>query len=624
MSAAALKPRASAASTTSAHPASKARSAPKPTATVPPATMPGPRMPLSAAAQGAIAEWAQNTPSGRRFTTRLRKGVGLLFVAQYYLGLATPECHERWYRQLDEHDRALALAPRSHGKTSSISRVLVLREILANRNIRILLLSRTTESAKDSLSVLKTDLETNEKILADWQVDGEGGSLRSKGSWGQTQFTVRRTKNLRDPTVRARGWGSKVTGGRYDLIILDDIEDDETVMNSQQRKKTLNRLRTTVAPLLDTGGRIVVIGTKKHADDLYTHVANDPTYAVIHDRALLEWPDLSKVTYETALDESGKEIVKSVHLAPGAGGRALWPEKWSIEALLLIWRSIGSRAFNQEYQNEATDDATTAFKLAWLDAAKKRGRGLGFVREGCIDGDPERPVPRCEGLIIWQSVDFALVDSPEAAEEQDSDWTVVCTWGLEWRTQTRYLLRLARRRGLSQKQAIGFVREEAARFPQRIAVVVERNAFGRLYESGLRRTTDLPIYAHTTDKKKHDIYEGVPAMSALYENEKIVLPYALPNELPANEDDPRGLVDEFVKEHHGLGREAHDDIVMASWISDVWIRRWIAVESRRRANGGHGGGSITVRTTTPQGRNQVSNQAGSKTSHARRAVSRAA
>lgn len=551
-------------------------------------------------AQRAVIEWAKGTADGRRFTTRRGNGVGLTFVAQHYLGLATADCHCRWYRELDRHDRTLVLAPRAHGKTSSIARVLVLREILANRNVRILLLSRTTQGANDSLAVIKTDLETNDKILSDWQVDAEGGTLKSKGAWGQTQFTVRRSKNLRDPTLRARGWGSALTGGRYDLIILDDIEDDESVINSQQRRKTLNRLRQTVAPLLDTGGRIVVIGTKKHADDLYTHVAEDPTYAVIHDKAIHEWPDLSRVTYEVELDESGKEVVKAAHVPADSPGKALWEEKWSVADLLKIRRSIGERAFEQEYQNEAVDDASTPFRLGWLTAAKQRGIGMGFLREGCINHDPTRPVPRCEGLIVYQCVDFSLVDDPERAEEQDSDWTVVETWGLRWTTQERILLRVARRQGLSQGQMLGFIREEAARFPQRIAVIVETNSFGKLHEMGLRRTTSLPLYGHHTDKKKRDLYEGVPGMAVNYEMGKVILPYAGAKELPGGEDDPRGLVDVFVKEHHGLGRERHDDTVMCAWIGETWIKRLIAkreAEAAARAKGKARGG---VRVRTPR------------------------
>ena len=83
---------------------------------------------------------------------------------------------------------------------------------------------------------------------------------------------------------------------------------------------------------------------------------------------------------------------------------------------------------------------------------------------------------------------------------------------------------MVRRRGLTPGQITALILEEAARFPQRAAIVVENNAFGKLYEVGLRRSKDLPIVGHTTDKKKHNLYEGVPGMSSLYEFGKVVQP----------------------------------------------------------------------------------------------------
>jgi hypothetical protein len=90
------------------------------------------------------------------------------------------------------------------------------------------------------------------------------------------------------------------------------------------------------------------------------------------------------------------------------------------------------------------------------------------------------------------------------------------------------------------------------------------------------------VYGHHTDKRKHDLYEGVPGMSANYENGKMVLPYARGADLAGDELDPRPFVDVFVAEHHGLGKEPHDDTVMSAWVGDVWIRRWIRLEEQRR------------------------------------------
>lgn len=532
------------------------------------------------------------TPQGRRGLTRLGGGRGLTWLAYHYLGLATPDCHRDWYRRFDEEKRIVFLAPRSHGKTHVVARVLALHRILTNRNVRILIVCKSAESARDSLAMIKHDLEENPRIKVDWEVPEEGGTLRSKGRWGKSSICVRRSKNLRDGTVKAVGVGSSITGGRYDLIILDDIDDETTVANARRRRKTKHWLKGTVLPMLDDGGSVVAIGTRKHSDDTYQDLLDDPTFATIQTEAILEWPDLTKVTWDVTVDASGKEVVRGAHVPDDAGGKTLWPEKWPIEKMLLVWRSIGSFLFAREYQNQVTDDSAAAFRADWLKAAKTRGATRGFLREGW-DLDADRPHPLTEEFsVLWQTWDFSLVDDEEKAEEQDSDYTVGMTWGLRWKTQERVLLRMVRRRGLTPGQITALILEEAARFPQRAAIVVENNAFGRLYEIGLRRTKDLPIVGHTTDKKKHNLYEGVPGMSSLYEFGKVVLPYGRASDLRADEEDARALVDELVKELHGLGTEPHDDTVMCHWISEVWVRRWILLTERKLAGKQKGGSRV--------------------------------
>lgn len=528
----------------------------------------------------------------------------MAFYAQHYLRLATPECHMRWYEAFDRADRLLFEAPRSHGKSISAGRVLVGRTIVTNRNARILLIGKTKGAASKTARLVRRDLEKNPRIARDWQGPPggvEGGPFREKGlSWTDSLFYVHRTLDARDPTVEAVGCGGSITGGRFDLIILDDPIDDENTRTRARRKRMVEWFYGTVLPLLDTGGRVVVIGTRKHADDLYATLEADPTFDVVCDKAFpdgLSAIDMARVRWVEVLNErtGRRQLVDAVYEPPegpanddgtpsqGPMPRVLWPEKWSISSLLLKLKSMGSVLFLREMQNEITDDGTSPFKIAWLERAKVNGRQRGFLRWGVApEGHPNagEEHPRCKGLIVWQSWDLTLVHDEESAEESDSDYTVGQTWGLEWETGTRYLLRAVRVRGLTPNAMIALIRAEAALFPQRIAVVVENNSFGKLYELGLRRVAGLPVYGHTTTSKKSSPFEGVPSVGALYENEHIVLPYSgTPAE---NEEDPRPYVDEHVREHHGLGREKHDDTPLCSWFAMAWIARWIRVEEKRR------------------------------------------
>ena len=540
-----------------------------------------------AAARSLEVDAWMKSPAGRRALTRTQEGQGIAFYARHYLRLATPACHQRWYEAFAEHDRLLFEAPRSHGKSISAGRVLVGHAIVTDRNTRILLIGKTRAAASKTARLVRRDLEKNPRIAADWQSPAGGGAFRERGlSWTDSMFYVRRSKDLRDPTVEAAGVGGSITGGRFDLIVLDDPVDDENVHTKGRRDKLRAWFYGTVLPLLDAGGRIVVIGTRKHAADLYATLEDDPTFAVVKDRAFvggLGAVDMSRVEWVEKLDaRTGRRQLVDAHY-DGPEPEVLWREKWPLAELLLKLRSMGTLLFQREMQNEVVDDGSSPFRIGWLTRARERpeARSRGMLAWGW-DDEKDCAHPLCEGMIVWQCWDFSLVDDPEKAAEQDSDWTTGETWGLDWETGERTLLRMVRRRGLTQGEVIALIREEAARFPQRLAVVVENNSFGKLFEMGVRRSTDLPIVAHTVDKKKHDLYEGVPAMSALYEAGKMILPSSPPGELGGGEEDPRAMVDVLVAEHHGLGREAHDDSVMCAWAGETWLRRFIRAEEKRR------------------------------------------
>lgn len=549
---------------------------------------------MTAEAPDKIVSDLFEKPAGRRAMVRGLGGDGIAYYAMHYLRLATPACHRRWYDAFHRADRLLFLAPRSHGKSISAGRVLVGHTVVTNRNARILLISKTKGAASKTARLVRRDLEKNERIQLDWTSAAAGGPFREKGlPWTDSLFYVHRTLDARDPTVEAVGVGGSITGGRFDLIILDDPVDDENTRTSARRRRTRDWFYGTVLPLLDTGGRVVVIGTRKHADDLYNTLEQDPTFDIIRDGAFVDGMasvDLSRVRWvERVNPRTGRvQLVDAVYEPePGqAEPRVLWPEKWSLRDLLLKLRSMGSLLFLREMQNDITDDGSSPFKMAWLKRAIAAGSTRGFLPWG-VDPETGEEHPRCAGLVVWQSWDTTLVEDEESAQEADNDFTVGLTWGLEWKTGRRFLLRAVRRRGLTPTQMIDLIKAEAALFPQRIAVVVESNSFGRLYVLGLKHDrAALPVYGHHTDKKKRSLYEGVPAMAALYENDLMVLPYASSAHLAANEIDPRPLVDELVREHHGLGTEPHDDLPMCAWFADVWIRRWIAAEEKRRSGRG--------------------------------------
>ena len=483
-----------------------------------------------------------------------------LFFDVYYCGMRYASHREAWLKSFDKYRklaleqedkaRLLVLAPRDHGKTE-VGITYALRAICLDRDIRILWICASAAQAERRMKRVKSLLQSP-KIIEDWASSPDQGCPAFEGgdeSWTQTQLYVKRNKHSVDPTLQAIGAGGAITGAHFDIILADDLEDDNTCYSASGREKTRRWFKGTIQPMLSRGGIMIVIGTRKHHDDLYGHLITDPTFAIIENPAILQWPD--RYDFETRVID-GKEMITGVEIEGEA--KTLWPEERPFDYLIRERRSIGEQLFAREFLNQVQDDSAAAFKWEWLQHAKARGKHLSMYELPSMDLD------------IVQGWDFSLVQSATQAETKDTDYTVGTTWGRDRKTGDHYLLGLFRKRGLSVSELRHSVLMEYQRFRGKVyAVAVERNAFGEIHFVGLQQSTDLPLRPHlTTGAKKASPWEGVPSLSILFENQKVIIPSATikDNELTAP----------LIQELWGLGREKHDDTVMSLWIAHCVLR----------------------------------------------------
>ena len=495
------------------------------------------------------------TPAGRRSLSR----VSPAFFDTYYCGMRRANHRDKWLttinseiaqaRETGVKAKFLILAPRDHGKTEAAISI-VCRELCLDRDIRILWISESQGQSEKRMRRIVSLLQSA-RIQEDWTTCPEEGARRfgDDSTWRANILYLDRERASVDASLECIGAGGSVTGGHFDLIMCDDIQDDRNTYSAGVRSKTRDWWRGTIAPMLSRGGALVCIGTRKHHDDLFGHIIDDPTFRLMHDRAIEKWPD--KYEYLRDVDGNGREIIKGVAVE---GGRALWPEERPLDYLLLERRTIGTRLFEREFQNQVTDESSAAFKMAWLDGAVERGAPyrLGEIPPQVVD--------------IVQGWDFSLVTDPKGAQERDTDFTVGITWGRDDQGN-RYLIDIFRRRGMSPTELQARVSGEYAKFGARVRVVaVEKNAFGELHYLGLQRSTDLPLKGHITHaRNKADPWEGVPALSVLAENGKLIFPSA--------RDSDRERLEPLIHELYSLGKARHDDTVMALWIAETWLRK---------------------------------------------------
>ena len=481
------------------------------------------------------------------------------FFAVYYMGFEYVAHQEKWInecvrltrlaQETNSKEKLLLLAPRDHGK-SYLSILYTVWRLCTDRNAKILFVSATSGQAEKRLRLVKTYLES-ETVIADWASDDLPPFKTPATKWINTQIYLNRDVESIDPSLEAVGAGGAVTGGHFDVLVLDDVDDDKTTYTAGVRRKTREWLSGTIQPVLTRGGVMIVVGTRKHADDIYAHMIKDATFNLIHDRAIIKMPD--SYQFVTEVDRTGRDVIKEITVQ--GEHEVLWAAHRPIEYLLKERATVGSRLFTREFQNEVQDADDAMFKSDWLDAALMRGRTLGL-----------HEIPSGVGkLRIIQAWDLALVTDATRAEKNDSDFTVGICWASD-EAGHRYLLDFTRFRGVSPHELYRRIELFFDKWRQYVTVVaVEKNNFGQLHTLNLKQRTDIPLREHqTTARSKASALTGVPRLTVLFENDKITL--------PSRDKDDRDALEPLITELAGYGVEAHDDTVLALSIAEATLQ----------------------------------------------------
>lgn len=144
----------------------------------------------------------------------------------------------------------------------------------------------------------------------------------------------------------AAGVGGSITGMGGDLLIIDDpFKNQEDADSKNYRDKVWDWYQSTLYTRIEKGGRIVVILTRWHEDDLAGRLLS---------RDGDEWDVVSF----PAVAESDEEFRNT--------GDALWAEKYDLEALGQIRSAVGSRVWNALYQQRPAPEDGAVFKKSWF------------------------------------------------------------------------------------------------------------------------------------------------------------------------------------------------------------------------------------------------------------------
>ena len=173
---------------------------------------------------------------------------------------------------------AAIAAPRGIGKSTICNTIFPIKRIVFRDSHYIIPVSATESAAVEQAADIKDQLLENDLLR---EVFGELEPTERRDQFGAREWVTRTGCK-----VMPRGAGQQVRGRKFrsrrpDLIIVDDLEDDESVESEDLRLKRKKWFFSALLNSVDRGRndwRVVVIGTILHEDSLLNNLLDKERY----------------------------------------------------------------------------------------------------------------------------------------------------------------------------------------------------------------------------------------------------------------------------------------------------------------------------------------------------------
>src|SRR2546422_2051204 len=238
--------------------------------------------------------------------------------------------------------------PRETGKTTLVTEAYVVQRICANQDIAILIANEKEQNAKDFLSEIKHQFETNGLLRALFPevVPPDFNETTCSAS----RIIVNRKSGRKEPTVSVIGVGGTVTGMHYDVIVCDDIISREAMENARagswQIMHQVNRWIHQLEPLLNSNAdpfpEIIFIGTRWWHKDSYEHIEDAFGYGDVKRPFLLRWKDIQTAAVQqvTAFRQGDLAMFRR---SGNEDGPSLCPAHWAVAPRRAVTDRVDAR-----------------------------------------------------------------------------------------------------------------------------------------------------------------------------------------------------------------------------------------------------------------------------------------
>lgn len=254
---------------------------------------------------------------------------------KYFLGQPFEDAplHQELMEDVERFSRMVRATPRGFAKTTICARDYILYLALTGKVKDILYVSDTASLAIETLDRVKKELALNSKIVEVFGVQDQ-----TSEKWQQEYAVL-----SNGVKIRSRGKGYQIRGFHPLVVILDDLENDESVRSESQRAFLEDWFFKALLGAVDEKAQVICLGTIISPLCLLQKIIERV------ERRELPW---SAKVYKARIPEPGQPT--------------LWPARWSREQLIRRKTELGEAGYASEYLNEPISVKDPIIQKSWI------------------------------------------------------------------------------------------------------------------------------------------------------------------------------------------------------------------------------------------------------------------
>lgn len=496
-------------------------------------------------------------------------------------------------------DGIITAMPRGGAKSTWMCEIVGSWLVLTGRSRCLLILSNTIEQVTDRCNEVKTELEDNETIIADFGV--QAARRQDPRTWSKADFILPNQARVVGRGAMQTMRGVKNKEYRPDVVIGDDSDDEKYLTTPEQASKMYEWWDRRVLPachpnacFIDSGtviGEMALLYQKLKGARGVTSVRQ--VFRALEDRpgcSACGMPAPNVGPYDCPVCGSRMNAISP---------SSYWGARFTVQALEAMKRKIGHWAWQTEYMQSPHDDSTSWFHKDWIDSAyredlapltKHARRIIPWSVLACtLTGD--------EAVRISTMADRKMAPAPgdigpyqamvqawdpawarKKGPEQMTAWMAGCGMGLTWDDKFD-IFWLDRDRALPGNAAYRewmyrTWREDVSPLGDmdrtgQTAMIIESNGAGVMFQYGIEEHWgSVPLITHQTGAEKHDLTDGIPGLASSYKDGRVII-------RGGGSDRQRKNAEELKYELQHSGRSQFTDILMSTWFAWAYLNRWI-------------------------------------------------